>query len=220
MGEEKKKMSTGKKVLIGIGIYLGLGIVGIALYGIPTMIENSQKQKQVAEAEALTNLAEMDAIYASHDPQVFLGYALVAAGKQDRITVHSVQPDVYSCIVEADISGYVYSMSDDGADADGMVAAACLFAFDCSEEIFRADEHIDTIFYYFRVKNKLDHWIESAVGMTIDRPNFEKIDYDEFRLRIQSDYNDLASVVNSVIFTGEIENRLKKITNNLREKKI
>ena len=214
MSEEKKKMSLSKKILIGVGIY---AVVAVVVVGIICTLDD---KKKAAESEALTNLAEMDAIYASHDPQVFLGYALVAAKKQDRITVHSVQPDVYSCIVEADISGYVYSMSDDGADADGMLSAACLFAFDCSEEIFRADEHIDTIFYYFRVKNKLDHWIESAVGMTIDRPNFEKIDYDEFRLRIQSDYNDLASVVNSVIFTGEIENRLKKSTNNLREKKI
>lgn len=217
MSEEKKKMRLGKKILIGVGIY---AVVGVVIVGIVCTLDDKKKASQAeSEAQARAELAEMDAILDSHDPQVFMGYALAAAGKQDRITVHSVQPDVYSCIVEADIGGYVYSMTDDGADADGMVAAACLFALDCSKEVF-ADEHIDSIYYYFRIKNKLDHWIESAVGLTVERSKFEKIDYDEFRLRIQSDYSEVSSVITNVSFSGDIENRLKKITNNLREKKI
>lgn len=218
MSEEKKKMSLGKKILIGIGIY---AVVGVIIVGIVCTLDDKKKAVQAeSEAAAQAYLAEMDAIHASHDPEVFMGYAQSAAKKQNRITVQSVQPDVYSCIVEADISGYVYSMSDDGADADGMVAAACLFAFDCSEEIFWADEHIDTIFYYFRVKNKLDHWVESAVALTVSRSDFFKIDYDELRVKIQNDYNEIASVVNNnVIFGGDIERRLKKVKNTLLEKK-
>lgn len=204
MSEEKKKMSLGKKILIGIGIY---AVVGVIIVGIVCTLDD---KKKAAEAEALNNLAEMDAIYASHDPQVFLGYALAAARKQDRITVQKVQPDVYSCIVEADISGYEYSMSDDGADADGMVAAACLFAFDCSEEIFGADEHIDNIVYYFRVKYKIDMWFEGAVTLIVDRDEFMKINYDASRTQIQNDYNEIKKIARIMPFGGDIEQRLKK----------
>lgn len=204
MNDEKKKMSTGKKVLIGVGIYL---VVGVVVVGIVCTMDD---KKKAAEAEAQAHIDEMDAIYASHDPQLFLGYALAAAKKQDRIMVQSVQPDVDRCIVEADIGGYEYSMSDDGADADGMVSAACLFALDCSEEIYKADDHIEQFVFYFRVKYKLDMWFESAVTLVINRTDFEKVGYKEFRAKLQNDYNEITKIARNLTFGGQIEQRLKK----------
>lgn len=44
MSEEKKKMSTGKKVLIGVGIYLLVGIVAAAI--ILTLDDKKMLQKR------------------------------------------------------------------------------------------------------------------------------------------------------------------------------
>lgn len=83
MSEEKKKMSTGKKVLIGIGIYLLVGIVAAAII----LTLDDKKNAEKAEAEAQASIDEMDAIYESHDPEEFLGYAHSAAKKQNRIDI-------------------------------------------------------------------------------------------------------------------------------------
>lgn len=199
-------MSIGKKVLIGVGIYLLAGIVVAAII----LTLDDKKNTAKTEAEAQARIDEMDAIYESHDPEVLRGCALAAAEKQERIVVDSVQPDIYTCIVEASVSGYVYSMSDDGADVDGMVAAACLFALDCSQEIFLADEHIEDIAFYFQVKNKLDGWFRNAVSLDVGRADLEKIDYDAFRVQIQNDYNEIKKIAVVMPFGGDIEQRLKK----------
>lgn len=204
--DEPKKKSRKKKILIGLGIYM---VVAVIASVIAVNSESAKKTAEEAEAEAAAKLAEMDAIYNSHDPETFLRYALDAAEKQERIVVASVQPDVYTCIVEADISGYVYSMSDDGADADGMVAAACLFVLDCSDAMFKADEHIEQIFYYFRVKNKLGSWLESAVTLVINRAECAEVDYNEFRKKLQNDYNEIKKIARMMTFSGQIEQRLK-----------
>ena len=205
MSEEKKKMSTGKKVLIGVGIYLLVGIVAAAII----LTLDDKKNAAKAEVKAQARIDEMDAIYESHDPEVFRGYALAAGEKQGRVVVDSVQPDVDFCVVEATISGYVYSMSDDGADADGMVAAACLFALDCSQEMFSVDEHLERIDCYFRVKDKIGGWLDNAVSLIINRSDFEKIDYDTFRAQIQNDYNEIKKIAVVMPFGGNIEQRLK-----------
>ncbi len=204
--DEPKKMRRKKKILIGLGIYV---VVAVIASVIAVNSESAKTTAKEEEAEAAAELAEMDAIYESHDPETFRRYALDAAKKQERIVVTSVQPDVYSCIVDVEIGGYVYSFTDDGADADSAVAAACLYALDCAEEVF-SDEHIENIFFHFHVKNKLDSLLYDFVWLVVGREHFVKIEYEDFRHEVKNNYNAMWKICGLLGFSSDVENRLKK----------
>ncbi len=78
--EKAKKISLTKKILIGVGIYFVVSIIAVVII---IMIDDSQEQKdkelQAKERQAQEKIAEMDAIYDSHNPQVFQNYGLSAA---------------------------------------------------------------------------------------------------------------------------------------------
>lgn len=197
-------MEKGMKVLIGVGVYFAVAIIAcLIIFG----IDEKKNAKKVAEAEAQSAITETEAAYNS-ELKTFIGYAMGAAKKNTRVERASAIPDSDRCEVEADIGGYVYSFSDDGADADGAVAAACLYGLDCSAEIFAAEKDVERISFVFRVKDKMNSWNE-AVSFVVDRGNFEKINYENFRAQVNSDYNAMWKIVKVLTFGG-IEERLKK----------
>lgn len=89
-----------------------------------------------------------------------------------------------------------------------MTVAACLYGLDCSAEIFAAEKDVERISFVFRVKDKMNSWNE-AVSFVVDRGNFEKINYENFRAQVNSDYNAMWKIVKVLTFGG-IEERLKK----------
>ena len=197
-------MEKGMKVLIGVGVYFAMAIIAcLIIFG----IDEKKNAKKVAEAEAQSAITETEAAYNS-ELKTFIGYAMAAAKKNPRVERASAIPDSDRCEVEADIGGYVFSYSDDGADADGAVATACLYGLDCSAEIFAAEKEVERISFIFRVKDKLGSWNE-AVSFVVDRGNFEKVNYEDFREQVKVDYNALWRIVKVLNFTG-IEARLKK----------
>ncbi len=99
-------------------------------------------------------------------------------------------------------------MSDDGADADGVVAAACLYSLDCSEKIFEKEPDIERFDFIFNVKAKWGGNTQ-AVLFSIGREEFEKVDLKSFRAKVEENYNNMWTIARVVMFGGSFEERLK-----------
>lgn len=207
MSEEKKKMRLGKKILIGVGIYVGLGILGITLYGIPTMIEDAQKQKKAAEAEAQ---AKAQAEEAAKPVGERLQKAVELAQKNNKLNtgverIIAVRDAFDRGTVDIKINAY---WNEDRVIADG-----CKFGLAVVKEVFARCPEYDIVGLRFFVdmQDQFGNEKESAVfTYNVPRETFSKVNYDNFSDMVIVDYNSMWALADNVYIAPGILRALKK----------
>lgn len=217
MTEEKKKMSIGKKVLIGVGIYLGLGVIGLACYGIPTMIEDSQAKKKAAVAEAQAKEKEAIALAEAEEAkkpaaerfQKAISVALkdssygLLNGGVDKILDLRYSEDVAEVDVRLKIRW----------GEDRMIADGCDFGLAVANEIFkRCPEFKIAVFRFFvDMQDQFGNVKETDVfNYNIWTETFAKVNFENFSQMVGADYNSMWPLADNVYISPGILKGLKK----------
>ena len=200
--EKKEKMPLKKKILIGIGIYFSLALIGILLYILPDLFVNKTKKEVRTEdiiKEEVTITPQMPL-----DERINL--CVNKANSWEYITNVLINED--------DKIANILSVTSGGFTEDLFIKSCCIFGIEATKEIFSHCSEINETFFVFQ-EPLMDSYgnvnMESVFSFGIKRKEFMKVNYKNFNAMINIDYNNLWNIANDIYISPQIITKLKKL---------
>ncbi|MBQ9238136.1 MAG: hypothetical protein IJ191_02310 [Treponema sp.] len=205
MAGEKQKMSTGKKVLIGIGVYLAVTAIALAI---------------ISQTDAWKNTgAEQNAQSVFAEGTKEDGVPTADAPLERRVSYWLKTVD------QTSVKGVHFSSGDDGAEIyadvgtvwneDRLITVSCYYALDLAKTLYEHCPEYNRISFVFRttVTDALGNdTVVPVFKFSLSRAVFEKMNYENFRLMVMQDYNSMWNAVENVYIAPDIKKNLKKLT--------
>lgn len=208
MSEEKKKMSTGKKIALTILKIYVVGIVAAAVfYGIGTIIENSQAKTKVDSAEAKAKAQEEEAARPANER---FQIAVAQAQKNNKLNtgfdkVLALRYEEDTCDVDVKINAYW--------NEDRIIADGCKIGLALAKEVFaRCPEcKVMRLRFFVDMQDQFGNVSETAVfNYNIFADTFAKVNFDNFSDMVLVDYNSMWVLAEKVYIAPGIMRGLKK----------
>lgn len=200
--EKKEKMPLKKKILIGIGIYFSLALIGILLYILPDLFVNKTKKEVRTE-----NIIKEEVTITLQMP----------LEERVNICVNKANSGEYRTnilINEDDKIANILSVTSGGFTEDLFIKYCCIFGIEATKEIFSYCSEINETFFVFQ-EPLMDSYgnvnMESVFSFGIKRKEFMKVNYKNYNAMINNDYNNLWNIANDIYISPQIITKLKKL---------
>ena len=195
---DEKKMNKGKKVLIGIGIYLAVMAVVIAI------ISQTDEWKEAGEKTSASKSST-----AAAQADVPLNEQIASLCKQnDKYNMKDLS-------VNVGVDGIITIRAlTDGLTDDHLVQRSCSYALDVGQAVFNNFSDVQKIQYLFDsvfYDNLGNETKQKAVSFAFDRSVHSKMNYDNFKNMVMADYNSMWSAVSELYIHPAIRKNLKKL---------
>lgn len=200
MNEEKKKMSIGKKLLIGVGVYFVISIITFAI------ISQTDSFKNAGGGTAKVDAADEAAKPANERLQI----AVAKAQKNNKLNtgfdkVLALRYAEDACDVDVKINTY---WNEDRVIADG-----CKIGLALAKEVFaRCPEYtVMRLRFFVDMQDQFGNVSETAVfNYNILAATFAKVNFDNFSDMVLVDYNSMWVLTDKLYIAPGIMRELKK----------
>lgn len=200
MSEEKKKMSIGKKVLIGVGVYFVISIITFAI------VSQTDSFKNAGGGTAKVDAADEAAKPVNERFRI----AVAQAQKNKKLNtgvekILALRPAEDACEIDVKINTY---WNEDRVIADG-----CKFGLALAKEVFtRCPEYkVIGLRFFVDMQDQFGNVIETAVfSYNILSDTFAKVNFDNFSDMVLVDYNSMWVLTEKVYIAPGIMRGLKK----------
>lgn len=207
MSEEKKKMSTGKKVLIGVGIYFVVSIITLAIVSQTDSFKNAGTSAGSGTAEAKAKAQEEEAAKPANER---FQIAVAQAQKNNKLNtgfdkVLALRYAEDTCDVDVKINAYW--------NEDRIIADGCKIGLALAKEVFaRCPEcKVMRLRFFVDMQDQFGNVSETAVfNYNIFADTFAKVNFDNFSDMVLVDYNSMWVLAEKVYIAPGIMRGLKK----------
>lgn len=208
MSEEKKKMSSRKKVLVGVGVYFAISIIAFAIVSQTDSFKNAGSGvAKVDAAEAKAKAQEEEAAKPANER---FRIAVAQAQKNNKLNtgvekILALRHAEDACEIDVKINTY---WNEDRVIADG-----CKFGLALAKEVFaRCPEYkVIGLRFFVDMQDQFGNVSETAVfNYNIWADTFAKVNFDNFSDMVLVDYNSMWVLTEKVYIAPGIMRGLKK----------
>lgn len=211
MSEEKKKMGTGKKVLIGVGIYFVVSIITLAIVSQTDSFKNAGMSAgsgtaKVDSAEAKAKAQEEEAAKPANER---FQIAVAQAQKNNKLNtgfdkVLALRYAEDTCDIDVKINAYW--------NEDRIIADGCKIGLALAKEVFaRCPEcKVMRLRFFVDMQDQFGNVSETAVfNYNIFTDTFAKVNFDNFSDMVLVDYNSMWVLADNLYIAPGIMRGLK-----------